>query len=152
MKRLVALMLLGLVAPMAAHGQNFDDKITAQKILDAGAALFDKKDAQVMAATYVEDGVLIYTSKDNDTGLYKSEAHTGREAIQKVYAKLFENGSAATSRNVVESAVMLKHDLLLIRGTFQPDISNDGKFPFVQVRTLRGDKWQILTLEIFILL
>lgn len=150
MNRLVPLALL-LALPISAQAQTADAKSTAQKILDQGAALFDTKDAQAMAATYVEDAELLYTSRDDSTGRYKVELTRGREGVQKLYAKLFEDGKKSTSRNVVESATLLRPDLMLIQGTFQPDIAGDGKYPFVQVRTLRGDKWLILNLQVFIL-
>jgi ketosteroid isomerase-like protein len=151
MTKPLALLALVLAAPLPVVAQQSDAKVTAQKILDAGAALFDTKDAQAMAATYVEDAELLYTSKDDSTGRYKNEMTRGREGIQKLYEKLFEGDNKTTSRNVVESATMIRPDLLLIQGSFQPDISNDGKYPFVQVRTLRGDKWLIMNLQVFVL-
>lgn len=151
MCRLAPLVAFLAFAPPTPAQSEGDAKAAAQKILDAGAALFDTKDAQAMAATYVEDAELLYTSKDDSTGRYKTELTRGREAVQKFYEKLFENKNKTTSRNAVESARMLGSDLLIITGTFQPDISNDGKFPFVQVRTRRGDKWLIMNLQVFIL-
>jgi ketosteroid isomerase-like protein len=153
MKRLALLALVLVIAPLSARGQTGDDaaKQLAQKILDQGAALYDTKDAQAMAATYIEDAIVSYMAKDESTGQYKPEIRRGRPDIQALYEKLFENKNATTSRNNVEYAHMIGSDFLVIQGTFQPDTSNEGKIPFVQTRMKQGDKWLIANLQLFVL-
>jgi hypothetical protein len=149
---LLALVLAAF--PLAtARAQLGDDaaKELAQKILDQGAALYDTKDAQAMAATWVEDALFSYMAKDDSTGQWKAEISRGRPEVQRFYEKLFENKNQTTSRNHVEGAHMIGTDFLVIQGTFQPDTSNEGRVPFVQTRIKKGDKWLIANLQLFVL-
>jgi uncharacterized protein (TIGR02246 family) len=150
MKRLVPILVV-LLAPLAVRAQDDAAKQLAQKLLDAGAKTFDTKDAQAMAATWTEDALLAYVSKDESSGLWKTEVTRGREDIQRFYDKLFENKNPTTSRNFVESARMIGSDFLVIQGRFQPDTSNEGKVPFVQTRVKRDDQWLIANLQLFVL-
>jgi hypothetical protein len=53
---LAVAVTLGLT--LFARAEDKDAKTLAQDILDKGAALFDKRDAAAMAATYTEDAQL----------------------------------------------------------------------------------------------
>jgi hypothetical protein len=65
--------------------------------------------------------------------------------------ELFKDDSRrTTSRNTVEDAALLNGDLLVIRGTFQPDVNEPLRVAFVQVRVKRGDKWLIQNLQLFV--
>ena len=55
-------LTLGL--SLAARAEDQDAKPLAQGILEKGAALFDKRDAAAMAATYTEDAQLEWIEKD----------------------------------------------------------------------------------------
>ena len=63
-----AILSLALLLPTAAPADDTDAKKLAQDILTKGAALFDKREAAAMAATYMEDADGIVVIKDNDTG------------------------------------------------------------------------------------
>jgi hypothetical protein len=103
-----------------------------------------------MAATYTEDAEVSAVTKDKDTGMYKVEVTRGRPAIERGYQDLFKDRKAGTtSRNVVKYADLVGTDLLIIHGTFTLDVSQEGSFPFVQVRTKQGEKWLIMSLQLF---
>jgi hypothetical protein len=152
MPRLAILSLaLAFVVPSAARSQGDDAKVLAQGVLDKGATLFDSKDAAAMAATYAEDARLIWMDKDNDTGRYNTSVKQGRAEIESLYRDLFKDPNEQfRARNTVEFARQVSSDLLIIYGTFQPDISKTGKYPFVQARIKQGDKWLIKSLEFFL--
>src|SRR5512135_1735362 len=130
-----AILSLALLAPMAATAAEQDAKQVAQDILSKGAALFDARDATAMADTYAEDAELSLVGKDKDTGTYKASVTRGRSAIERFYHNLYRSEKPGTkSRNVVEFAHFIGDDLLIIHGTFRPDLSHGGPLPFVQVR------------------
>ena len=142
---------LALVLPQAATAAEPDAKALAQDILTKGAALFDTRDAAAMAATYTDDAEVVVFAKDKDTDTYKAQVTRGRSAIQRGYQDLFKDRKAGTtSRNVVEFAHFVGTDLLIIHGTFTLDVSQGGSFPFVQVRAKQGDKWLLMSLQLFI--
>jgi hypothetical protein len=142
---------LALLVPMAAKAAEPDAKQVAQDILTRGAALFDTRDAAAIARTYAEDAELSLVGKDKDTGAYKASVTRGRSAIERFYHNLYRSEKPGTkSRNVVEFAHFIGDDLLIIHGTFRPDISRGGPFPFVQVRAKRGDQWLIVSLQLFL--
>jgi hypothetical protein len=152
MKRLLALFLV-LLAPLVAQAADEEAKKLAQEILNRGATVFDTRDAVAMANTYTEDAELSLVSKDKDTGTYKAQDTHGRTAIERFYQDYFKDRDSATrSRNNVEYAHFVGNDLLIIHGTFTPDVSKTDAFPFVQVRAKKGDKWLILNLQLFIVL
>jgi hypothetical protein len=127
-----------------------DARSLTQDILTKGAALFDARDAAVMAATYAENAEVTAYSKDNETGALKVDTRRGRADIRKLYADLFKDRSpSARCRNVVEDAHFAGPDLLVIRGTFIVDVADEHPLPFIQVRTKQGDKWLILNLQLF---
>ena len=124
----------------------------AQDILDKGAALFDKRDAAAMAATYTEDAQLEWIEKDSAAGGIKIDVKKGREEIEAVYRDLFKDAKeATTSKNTVEYAQFVSSGLMVIEGDFQPNVASDGKFHFVQMRLKQGDKWLMRSLQLFVI-
>lgn len=129
-----------------------DPVAVANQILTAGAALFDKHDAAVMAATYVENGTIELFVKDRDSDSYKRDLYSGRDAIQEGYTKAFKDATPSMkSRNVVDSARFIAPTVLLIQGTFQPDTNKADTVQFVQVRVRDGGDWKILSMQLYVL-
>ncbi len=105
-----------------------------------------------MAATYTEDAQLEWIEKDSAAGGIKIDVKKGREEIETVYRDLFKDAKeATTSKNIVEYARFVSSELLVIEGDFQPNVANDGKFHFVQMRVKQGDKWQMRSLQLFVI-
>ncbi|WP_152049777.1 YybH family protein [Tautonia marina] len=135
-----------LLAWTAAPAQ--DATATATQLLEAGAATFDTKDAAAMAATYTDDAVITLYSK-TDSSL-ETQHYQGKERIQKLYADLFKDSAQTTSRNVVEYARFVGPEMLLIGGTFEPDLGGSLILQFVQVRVRQdGGVWRIQNLQLF---
>lgn len=150
MRRIAILSLACLFTPVLASAQDKDAKTVAQDLLTKGAALFDNRDAAVMAETYTEDARLALVSKDRDTGKFKIDLKEGRSEIEKGYKEFFSNSKErTTSKNTVEYAKFLTPDLLLIYGEFEP-VVNQGKFAFTQERVRQGDRWLIQNLRLYI--
>ena len=146
---LCVLLLLG--ASASAFGQDDDARARslAQRILDRGAALFDKRDAAAMAATYVEDAAAMLSKREGDTREVKLEVTRGRAEIEKAYAKVFKDRLPEhRCRNTVESARFLGPELLLIQGRFALDRNQSDVIQFVQIRARQGDEWKIVTLHL----
>jgi hypothetical protein len=153
MNRITIAALLLTLGATAAPAQDADDAMKlAVKLTTEGAATFNTKDAQAMAAYYAEDAQLDVVSKDKDTGEIKTETKSGRAAIEEFYRDLFKDAGTIQARNTVEYARRLDPDVLVIAGFFEPDLTNDGlRVPFYQVRHRRGEKWLMASLRIFIL-
>jgi hypothetical protein len=150
MTRITPVVLVALLLAPALAAADDDAKALATKILDKGAALFDKKDAAAMAATYTEDGRILWYEKDKDTGELKLSEKKGRSEVQDLYRGLFEGSTEpTTSRNTVQYARFVTPDILVIHGVFQPNSAKAGTYPFVQVRRKEGDRWLIKTLQLF---
>lgn len=150
MRRLM-LFALALALPITAFGDESEAKKLAQEILDKGSALFDQRDAAAMTATYADDADIVWIEKDNSTGEYKSNTKKGLAEIEGVYKDLFKDkNEKTTSKNTVEFARLIAPDLLVIEGLFQPNVANQGKYPFVQVRVKQGEKWLIKHLQLVI--
>ena len=147
-----AILSLALLLPTVALADDTEAKKLAQDILTKGAALFDMRDATAMAATYMDDAEAILVIKDKDTGTYKPQVSRGRSAIEQGYKNIFKDRKpGTTSRNVVEYAHFVGTDLLIIHGTFTLDVSQEVSFPFVQVRAKKGDKWLMMSLQLFVI-
>lgn len=149
---LISATLAALALPCSAARAEDDAKAVAQGILKEGAALFDKKDAAAIAATYVEEATLqVISRKESDQGL-KVETTTGRAEIERFYANLYENNKEkkTTSRNVVEAAKFIAPDVLSIQGKFAPDVDAGESYSFTQVRVKQDGVWRIQTLQFFI--
>lgn len=147
---LALLILSGLALSSARAQENDEARKLAEKLTTAGAATFDTKDARAMAAYYVEDALLITVSKDKETGAVKTETKHGRADIEAFYRELFKDGGTIHSKNTVEHARRIAPEILLISGVFEPELGGDLKVPFSQVRVRQGEKWQIQTMQIFL--
>jgi hypothetical protein len=150
--RSLAILTCLIALPLTAKAEDDSAKNLAQDILNKGSALFDTRDAAAMAATYTEDAQLFWLQKDNGTGEVKVTNKNGRAEIESVYRDIFkDSGAKTTSKNTVEFARFASPDVLIIEGVFQPNVDNQGKFPFVQVRVKQGDKWLMKTLQFFVM-
>lgn len=151
---ILAVGVLALLPPSPARAQtpsDTDAKALAQSILDKGSALFDARDASGLAATYTLDATVTIYSKEQGSTLYSTQIKEGRGAIESLYRDTFNNQSArTTSKNTVEFARLVAPDLLIIQGYFNPDISKESRWPFVQVRTKQGEAWRMLSLQLFL--
>jgi len=146
-----AMLALALLLPTAALAADPDAKTVAQDILTKGATLFDTRDAAAMAATYTEEAELSLISKDKDTGKYKVENTHGRTSIERFYQDFFKDRKpGTTSRNVVEFAQSAGPDVLVIYGRFTPDVAQGTAFPFVQTRVKDGDRWLIISIQLYL--
>jgi hypothetical protein len=154
MKRMImtvsALAALALVvAPVS--GRNADEALQlAKKLTEEGAATFNTANSKAMAAFYTEDAKVFLQTK-NENGISIKE-YDGRAEIEQLYADLFKNHGTIESKNTVEYAKLLTSDLLVIAGTFEPNLqdANRIKVPFYQVRVKQGDKWLMNSLRIFL--
>jgi hypothetical protein len=147
-----ALSALMLALPVTVTADEKDAKTVAQEVLDKGSALFDTRDAAAMAATYTEDAQVLWFDKDSSSGEIKVSVKTNRSEIESLYRDLFKDAKEkTTSKNTVEYARFVAPELMVIHGVFQPDISKDGKFSFVQVRVKQGDKWLMKNLQLFVI-
>lgn len=147
----LAVALIALSVPFAAQARAQDAKSLAQEILDKGSALFDAKDAAALAATYTEEARIIWIERDKDTGAYVFQRKRGRNEIEALYRDLLKGSTEqTTSRNNVEFARFVAPDLMVVNGTFEPNIADAGSYRFVQVRIKQGGKWLMSSLRIFI--
>jgi ketosteroid isomerase-like protein len=149
---IVALAVLVLVLPTAraqdTSSSSEQAMYLAKKITTEGAAAFDKHDAKLMAANYMEEAVVTLMGKDQ-TG-YKVTPYKGRAEIERLYRDVFKGSHETQSRNIVEFAQLVAPDVLVIYGTFEPN-KGDMKLPFQQVRVKQGEKWLISSLRVFVL-
>jgi hypothetical protein len=146
---LIALVVLA--APALAFGQDDGNKARtlAQEILDRGAALFDKRDASAMAATFVEDGEIIVFKRNSDSDRIQPEIYRGRAHVEEAYAKTFKDRLPEhRSRNTVELARLLTPDLLLIHGRFAMNKEQGDTVQFVQIRVHEDDQWKVVTMQL----
>jgi ketosteroid isomerase-like protein len=146
---ITSLAVMGAEAPAAD-----DAKAIAVKLTDAGAALFDARDAKGLARTYAEDARLEIISRDRETGELKTETKVGRAEIEAYYEQHFKSDDPIHARNTVEHARLLDPDLLTITGDFEPNTesANSMKLPFLQIRNRKDGEWRIVNLQLFILL
>ncbi len=153
MKRILisGLMLVIPILSVEARAQDSATPKMAQDLLDKGSALFDTRDAGAMAATYDVDGELVLYMKDSSTGEWKTDARRGRSAVEEGYKEVFKDRSeGAKSKNTVEAAHLVGEDILLIHGKFKVDVSQDLEIPFLQTRARRDGKWQVLSMQLFV--
>ncbi len=151
-RALLLAFFFSLGLPTFARAEDKDAKTLAQEILDKGAALFDKRDAAAMAATYTEDAQLEWIEKDSAAGGIKIDTKKGREEIETGYRDLFKDSKeATTSKNTVEYARFVGSELLVIEGDFQPNVASEGSFHFVQIRLKQGEKWLVRSLQLFVI-
>jgi hypothetical protein len=150
------LFLLSLVLLPRAWGQERSGsradtaRQLAEQLTRTGAATFDTRNAQAMAAFYTAEAEVSQMLKTE--GGYEIKSYSGRAEIESLYRDLFKGDPVMKSKNVVDHARLLQDDLLTISGTFE--ITKEGqtsRFPFFQVRVKRGERWLISRLHIFIL-
>lgn len=120
----------------------------AKTLTTVGAATYDSHDAAAMAALYTADARIKMVGKGEEG--YKVTLYNGRTEIEKLYAGLFKNDRPTHARNTVEYARFVAPDLLLITGTFEPDLG-PIKVPFVQTRVHHKGQWLMNNLTIFVL-
>lgn len=151
MKRMLMAAVASLTLISGAPAKADEAKDLAQQILDKGSALFDSRDAKAMAATFADSGEIVLYVEDPNSGEFKHEAQRGRAAIEEAYSKLFNDRSPGTkSKNTVEEARFLSPKILVIEGKFAYDTSNpEATVSFVQIRRREGDRWQVLTMQLF---
>jgi hypothetical protein len=152
MRRFSALTLaIALAVPATAGAQEKDAKKLAQDILDKGAALFDTRDATAMAATYTEDAEIQLINKDDKTGEVGISLKKDRPEIEDFYRDIFKDAKEkTTSRNTVEFARFITPEIMVVQGVFQLDVNNEGKYPFVQLRVKKAEKWFIKSLQFYL--
>ena len=140
-----------LVGPAAAFGQDDDTRAVtvARDILDRGAALFDKRDAAAMAATYVETAEIIVIKRASDSDRFVTETRQGRTAIERAYAEIFKDRLPEhRCRNTVESARFMTQDLLLIRGRFAMNREQGDASSSSRSAHREGDQWKVVTMQL----
>jgi hypothetical protein len=152
MRRLSTLALaISLAAGVTASAQEKDARKLAQEILDKGATLFDTHDATAMAATYTDDAELELIDKDSSSGEVKINLKKDRPEIEDFYRELFKDAKEkTTSRNTVEFARFVTPEIMVMHGVFQLDVTKEGKYPFVQMRVKKADKWVIKSLQFYL--
>jgi hypothetical protein len=139
------------VVTVQGQDQGADEAMKlARKLTEQGAATFNTANAKAMADYYTADAKVTMHGR-NDQGISPKE-YDGREEIQGLYADVFKNRGTIRSKNTVEYARLLASDVLVIAGTFEPNLDADKplKVPFYQVRLKQGDKWLINNLQIFV--
>jgi hypothetical protein len=140
-----------LVVTVQGQDQGADEAMKlARRLTEEGAATFNTANARAMVDYYTADAKVTLHSR-NDQGITAKE-YDGHEEIQGLYADLFKDRARIRSKNTVEYARLLAPDVLVIAGTFDPNLDVDKplKVPFYQVRLKRGDKWLINSLQIFV--
>jgi ketosteroid isomerase-like protein len=120
----------------------------ARQLTTIGAATYNSHDAAAMAAFYTPDATVKMVGKDD--GGTKVTLYSGRTEIEKLYAGLFKSDQPTHARNTVEYARFVAPDMLLITGTFEPDLGSI-KVPFVQMRVHQNGHWLMSELTVFVL-
>jgi hypothetical protein len=146
---IVPVALLLAFSPARADEEGEAMKL-AQKLTTEGAATYDTKDAKAMAAYHTEDSTVTIYSKDKDTGQVKLDVKRGRAEIEQLYADMFKNAGTIKSKNTVELARLIEDEMLVIYGTFQPDINDQIRVQFFQVRVKQGEKWLMTNVQLFL--
>jgi hypothetical protein len=149
----VSALVLGAWFAIAVQGQDQTAEEAmklARKLTEEGAATFNTANAKAMAEYYTADAKVTLHGR-NDQGISAKE-YDGREEIQGLYADVFKDRATIRSKNTMEYARLLAPDVLVIAGTFEPNLDADKplKVPFYQVRLKQGDKWLINSLQIFV--
>jgi hypothetical protein len=140
------------VLPVQSQEPGADEAVNlAKKLTEEGAATFNTANAKAMAAYYTEKAIVFLQTKDENGGLSVKE-YDGRGEIERFYADIFKDPGTIQAKNTVEYAKLLAPDILVIAGTFEPNLAaaNPLKVPFYQVRVKQGDKWLIDNLRIFV--
>lgn len=146
------LVLILSLAPAPAKADD-DAREAATTFLNAGATMFDARDAKGLAATYEENAVLLSVTRDKDSGDLKTETRSGRADIEKAYGEMFKNDPTYHARNTITEVRKVGDDVLIVSGNFEPDTTSTTpmKVPFVQVRKKTGESWKVVTMQVLIL-
>ena len=144
------ILLLGVLLVLCAAQPVAADEAMdlAVKLTTEGAATFDTKDAKAMAAYYLDDATVTLTSKDKNTGEIKTDVKKGKAEIEQLYQDLFKDGKTTKSKNTVELARLIDSSILVIYGTFNPDVNGDLAVQFFQVRVKQGEKWMMSSVQL----
>lgn len=146
----LALILASVPSTLLGQEDDAKAKAVAQETLNKGAALFDKRDANAMAATFVENAQIILCKRSSDSGNFETETRSGRTSILQAYADIFKDRSPEhKAKNTVDSAKFLGKDLLLIHGKFSLNQDDGDSIRFVQIRTREGEEWKVVTMQLF---
>jgi ketosteroid isomerase-like protein len=146
----LSLFALTLIVPALRAEEGGEATKLAEKLTTEGAATYSTKNAKAMAAYYTEDATVTLYSKDKDTGQTKTDVKHGRDEIEAMYQDLFKNAGTIEAKNTVQLARMIDSNMLVIYGTFQPDVNDTLKVEFVQVRVKRDDKWLMTNVQLFL--
>ncbi|MGE3818759.1 MAG: nuclear transport factor 2 family protein [Isosphaeraceae bacterium] len=148
----VLLTLAAVLAATPAAAADDEAKAVATKALDAGAAMFDARDAKGLAATYTDDAVLTVVTRDSSTKELKKEVKYGRAQIEEYYQTIVKPDSTFHAKNHVEFASFAGDDVLLVGGHFVPDTTNGLalNLKFLQARVKQGDSWKIMNMQVFL--
>ena len=138
----------------AAGPKDDEAKAIAVKVTTAGATLFDAKDAPALAATFTEEAKLEVTIKEKDADKYNTEVKQGRTQIEAYYREMFKSDATYHAKNTIEYAREIGPELILFAGTFEPDsqAADSLKIAFVQVRKKHGEAWQVVSMQVFVVL
>ena len=144
---------LGLIKLWRVGAKTLLSHETIEDIVAGRIALpehHSRRNAKAMAAYYTNDAKVFLQGRGDD-GITIKE-YDGREEIEKLYADLFKDKGTIQSKNTGEYARLLASDVLVIAGTFEPNLDPGDtlKVPFYQVRLKQGDKWMINSLRIFL--
>jgi ketosteroid isomerase-like protein len=150
----LAVLAVALPLSLRTAAAGDDAKAQAEKLLTAGAKMFEAKDAKGLAATYTGDAAITAVTREKDSGKLKTEVTRGRADIEKTYGDMFKGDATFHAKNTIEYARWAGPDILVVAGHFEPDTQSSEpiKVPFVQVRVKEGDAWKIANLQLFILL
>ncbi len=148
----ISVVVAALILPHASRLDDAEAARIAREALTKGAALFDARDATIMASTFTDDAQIHWFDKEESTGKLKRTIKDGRGEIEALYQDFFKDAKEkTTSRNNIESARLIAPDVVIIQGTFEPDVSKPGKFPFVQTRVKQGEKWLVKSLDFYVI-
>jgi ketosteroid isomerase-like protein len=153
MSLIVPCLLIGMIAVPASgeDGDQVEAKKLATRLTEEGAAKFNTADAKAMSAYYVDDAKVFLVSRDESQEVSVKE-YNGRQEIEQFYADIFKDHGTIRSKNTVEYSRLLAPDVLVIAGTFEPNLDAEKplKVPFYQVRVKKGEKWLMISLRIFL--
>lgn len=142
------LLITAILAISPAPQGAEDPTALARRLLTKGEELFNARDAAGLAATYADDARIELFLRQEGGG-WDVKSYEGNEEIRSNYANLFNNEGSINARNVVEYARLVGDDLLVIAGTFEPDLASGLLIQFEQVRIRdRDGRWLIRRLQL----
>ena len=141
--------LIAAILAVSPASQGAEDPTAlADRLLTKGEELFNARDAAGLAATYADDARIELFLRQQSGG-WDVKSYEGAEEIRSNYANLFNNEGSINARNVVEYARLVGDDLLVIAGTFEPDLASGLLIQFEQLRVRdRDGRWLIRRLQL----